>query len=190
MYHISNDKRAIRSSKLIYNGLLECIKKKPFDQITISDLQKTSGIARSTFYRAFDNLTDVLYWKCDTCFYEVLGNYHPGLFQGEPDLARHYFQYWMTHSDILELLIQINRQDIIYACHMKNAEILQEQFGEIPDIHMEHGNYFIAIRTGFTISILTTWLKGGRKESADELVEIIEEQISFLVKGMIIDWKL
>ena len=184
MYHISNDKRAIQSSELIYNGLLECIKKKSFDQITISDLQKASGIARSTFYRAFDNISDVLYWKCDTCFYEVLGNYHPKLFQDELDLAQHYFQYWMNHSDILELLIQINRQDIIYACHMKNAEILQERFGAIPGIHMEHGNYFIAVRTGFTISILTTWLKGGRKENASELVQIIEEQLSILAKSV------
>lgn len=184
MYHISKDKRAMQSSGLIYNGLLECIKKKTFDQITVSDLQKASGVARSTFYRAFDNISDVLYWKCDTCFYEVLGKYQPNMFHSELDLANHYFQYWMNHSDILELLIQINRQDIIYACHMKNADILQEKFGKIPDIHMEHGNYFIAIRTGFTISILTTWLKGGRKENADELVEIIEEQIVFLSKSV------
>ena len=31
MYHISKDKRAVQSSELIYKGLLECIKKKPFD---------------------------------------------------------------------------------------------------------------------------------------------------------------
>lgn len=95
MYHISNDKRAIQSSELIYNGLLECIKKKAFDQITISDLQKTSGVARSTFYRAFDNISDVLYWKGDTCFYEVLGNYHPQLFQGEID-----FRYTYLHHEL------------------------------------------------------------------------------------------
>lgn len=182
MYHISKDKRAVQSSELIYNGLLECIKKKPFDQITISDLQKASGIARSTFYRAFDNISDVLYWKCDTCFYEVLGNCSPELFQGEIDLIQHYFQYWMTHSDILELLIQINRIDIIYACHMKNAEILQQKFGELPGISIEHGNYFIGIRTGFTISILTVWLKGGRKETPEELVGIIKEQLFLLGK--------
>lgn len=185
MYHISNDKRAMQSSKLIYNGLLECIKKKPFDQITVSDLQKASGVARTTFYRAFDNISDVLYWKCDTCFYEVLGKYNPKLFEGEIDLARHYFQYWMNHSDILDLLIQINRQDIIYACHMKNAEILQQRFGEVPGVHMEHGNYFIAIRTGFTISVLTVWLKGGKKETADDLVKIIEEQLTFLARKSI-----
>ncbi|MGN0425609.1 MAG: TetR/AcrR family transcriptional regulator [Acetatifactor sp.] len=184
MYHISKDKRAIQSSELIYKGLLECIKKKPFDQITVSDLQKVSGVARTTFYRAFDNISDVLYWKCDTCFHEALGNYRPKSFQGELDLARHYFDYWINHSDILELLMQINRQDIIYSCHMKNADILQRRFGSLPGMNMKYGNYFIAIRTGFTISILTVWLKGEKKESADELVQIIEEQLNLLTKSI------
>lgn len=91
MYHIRNDKRAIQSSELIYNGLLECIRKKPFDQITISDLQKASGVARSTFYRAFDNISDVLFWKCDTCFNEVLCNFDPSESGGELELAQHFF---------------------------------------------------------------------------------------------------
>ncbi|MGN0431748.1 MAG: hypothetical protein ACI4EQ_05265, partial [Lachnospiraceae bacterium] len=146
---------------------------------------KASGVARTTFYRAFDNISDVLYWKCDTCFNEVLGNYRPKPFQGELDLARHYFDYWINHSDILELLMQIGRQDIIYSCHMKNADILQQCFGKLPGINMKHGNYFIAIRTGFTISILTVWLNDGRKESADELVQIIEEQLAVLTKNML-----
>ena len=184
MYHISNDKRSKQSAELIYNGLLECIKKKPFDLITISDLQKASGVARTTFYRSFDNLSDVLYWKCDACFYEVLGKFKLQIFKGEIELARHYFTYWMEHYDILELLIEINRQDIIYACHMKNADILQERFGKIPGLIMKHGNYFMAIRTGFTISILTAWLKGGRKESPDEIVTIIQEQLHILAKDM------
>lgn len=163
----------------------ECIRKKPFDQITVSDLQKASGVARTTFYRAFDNISDVLYWRCDTCFCEVLGNYVPGQFSSELELALHYFRYWMEHSDILELLMQINRQDIIYVCHMKNAELLRRRFGELPGVGQQHGNYFIAVRTGFTISVLTAWLNAGRKESAEELVEIIKEQLSILAKGFV-----
>lgn len=184
MYHISKDKRALQSSELLYKGLLECMKKKPFDQITVSDLQKASGVARSTFYRAFDNISDVLYWKCDACFCEVLGSYRPGTSWGELDLARHYFRYWTDHSDILELLLRIGRQDIIYACHMKNAEILQQRFGNAPGAPIRHGKYFMAIRTGFTISVLNVWLKGGRKETAEELVGIIEEQVGLLAKSV------
>lgn len=109
----------------------------------------------------------------------------PGQFSSELELALHYFRYWMEHSDILELLMQINRQDIIYACHMKNAELLRQRFGQLPGIDKQHGNYFIAVRTGFTISVLTAWLNAGRKESAEELVEIIKEQLSILARAII-----
>lgn len=180
MYHIANDKRAKQSSELIYDGFMRCMEKKSFDRITISDLQKESGVARSTFYRLFDNLSDILYWKCDTCFQEVLGGMKPEEFSDELELAHHYFSYWMEHSDILVLLIKINRQDIIYACHMKNAERLQRRFGKLPGLNKAHARYFMAVRTGLTISILTAWLQGGRKESIDEVIAILEEQFRFL----------
>lgn len=183
MYHINKDKRTIQSADLIYKGLMECIKKKPFDAITISDLQRASSVARTTFYRSFDNISDVLYWKCDTCFREVLGNFEPQQFMDEHALISHYFEYWLTHSDILELLIDINRQDIIYACHMKNAELLHERYGDVPGLSSEHGDYFMAVRTGFTISILTAWLRRGRKESPDEIVGIISEQLTIIAQN-------
>ena len=38
---------------------------------------------------------------------------------------------------------------------------------------MEHSDYFLAVRTGFTLSVLTTWAEHGRVESIDELLRII-----------------
>lgn len=180
MYHISKDRRAAQSAELIYHGLLKCLEKKPFDQITISDIQKESSVARTTFYRCFDNLSDVLYWRCERCFKEVLCDFEPSRFPSELELARHYFSYWMTHSDILALLIQINRQDIIYACHMKNAKALEQSFGALPGLDETDARYFMAIRTGVTISVLKAWLDGGRKETAEELLKIVEKQFAFL----------
>lgn len=180
MYHISDDKRARQSAELVYRGLCDCLQRKPFEEITVTDLHTVSGVARTTFYRAFDNIADVLYWKCDLCFQEVLGQYAPEQFPNELELALHYFRYWMEHSSILELLVKINRQDIIYACHTKNAERLQQRFGDLPGLPPEHKNYFMAIRTGFTISILTAWLQGGEKETPEEIVGILREQLGIL----------
>ena len=183
MYHISKDKRAELSAELIYKGLLKCLKKKHFEDITISDLQRVSTVARTTFYRSFDTISDVLYWKCDLSFFEVLSTYSAKQFVSEYDLAKHYFSYWMTHSDILELLIKINRYDIIYECHMKNAELLHKRYGEIPEMTKTFSSYFMAIRTGFTISILTAWLVGGRKENLKQIMEIIRKNLEMLEKS-------
>lgn len=183
MYHISNNKRRKESSELIWNGLLECLENKSFDNITISDLQKTTGIARTTFYRNFDNISDVLYWKCDQCFFEALNYYDFNKNINELHLAKHYFNYWIKNSEILELLIKINRQDIIYSSHFKNAELVKEKYGELENINAKYGKYFIAIRTGLTISILTAWISNGKKETLEELLEIIKEQL-LLIKSI------
>ncbi len=173
MYHISNDKRAAQSADLIYKGLMQCLEKKSFDRITVTDVQEVSGVARTTIYRCFDNLSDILYWRCDMCFREALNYAFPSENPNEIELMHGYFVYWTEHSDILKMLIDVNRQDIIYACHMKNAKALEESYGKLPGLNETNARYFMAICTGVTIGVLKAWIDGGRKESADELLDIL-----------------
>lgn len=174
MYHISNDKRSKQSAELIYNGLMQCLEKKSFDQITVTDVQKISGVARTTIYRCFDNLSDILYWKCDLCFQEALHTVQVTERPDEMELIYGYFTYWTKHSDILKLLMDMNRQDIIYACHMKNAKVLEVSYGPLTGLNEVDIRYFMAIRTGVTISMLKAWLEGGKKETPEELMKIIK----------------
>lgn len=179
MYHITDDKRAFKSAELIYNGLLRCLDTKSFDRITISDIQRTTSVARTTFYRCFDNISDVLYWRCNQCFEEaltIITNSVPN----EKNLIRHYFAYWASHSDILSLLVKINRQDIIYSCHLNTAKALEQKFGTLLGLDSTNARYFISIRTGITIGVLKAWIDGGQKETCDELLKIIENQYKFL----------
>ena len=67
---------------------------------------------------------------------------------------------------------------------MKNAYILEEKYGVLPNLPRAHTEYYVSVRTGFTISILLAWLKGGRKENADEIIEIIREQFAVLKNDM------
>ena len=182
MYHISKDKRSRQSADLIYQGLLQCLAKKPFAQITVTDVQRTSGVARTTIYRCFDNLADILYWRCDLCFGEALHSVQSEN-PNELDLMRGYFAYWMDHSEILQLLVDIDRQDIIYTCHMKNAKALERSYGAIPGMNETDARYFMAIRTGVTISVLKAWLDGGRKETTEELLAILERQFTNMKNG-------
>ena len=68
MYHIKNDKRAYASVELICSALLELLETSPFEEITISDIQRMSTVSRSTFYRNFDCIEDVLMLLCDRSF--------------------------------------------------------------------------------------------------------------------------
>lgn len=175
MYHIRNDKRTRRSAQAVYEGLMECLDHKPLSQVTVSDIQRASGVARTTFYRSFDNISDVLAWRCDESFREVLGSISPKAFRNERELSRQYFSYWMENGDILELLVRNNRYDIIYASHKRVGDEMRDRYGDVPGVSRAHGDYFMAVRTGFTLSMLTTWVERGRSESVDELLQIIDE---------------
>lgn len=175
MYHLTKNKRAEQSAQLIFDGLCKCLKTKSFDQITVTDVQKASTVARTTIYRWFDNLSDVLFWKCDLCFRQSL-EWDFAEFN-EWELIKRFFEYWMKNGEILQLLVDINRQDIIFACHMKNAQMLEKSFGRLPELDEVSSRYFMAIRTGVTIGVLRAWLEGGKKETSDELVEILKTQL-------------
>lgn len=184
MYHISHDKRAKRSAELIFEGLLTCLRTRPFEEITVTDLQKACGVARTTFYRCFDNLSDVLFWQCDLRFQEALQSVTPADTPRESELIRGYFTYWTQHSEILSLLIDIDRLDIAYACHLKHAEELERSFGTLPDLDKTDARYFMAIRTGITVSVLRAWLEGGKAETTEELLAIIDRQLRLLKDGI------
>lgn len=74
MYHIKQDKRAKASVELICKGLIDCLSKKNFADITISDIQRSSTVSRSTFYRNFDCLEDVLSLICDRVFEDAFSS--------------------------------------------------------------------------------------------------------------------
>ena len=77
MYHIREDKRSAQSAELIYQCILKLMDQKSYDLISVTDIQRKSGIARTTFYRCFDNISDVFLWKCDEAFHTAFSTYHP-----------------------------------------------------------------------------------------------------------------
>ncbi len=180
MIHFNDNKRANLSAQLIFDGLCKCLKNKSFNEVTITDVQKASTVARSTFYRLFDNLLDVLCWKCDLCFQKALEFDFTEF--NEWELVRGYFEYWTKNSEILEVLVDNNMSDLIATYHLKNAEKLAKSYGTLPDMDEEDLRYFMAIRTGVTVGVLKAWVKGGKKQSAQQLSEILKKQFILLAK--------
>lgn len=178
MFHIKEDLRAYKSAELLCEGLEQLMKEKAFDKITITDITTESTVSRATFYRNFDTVIDVLYWKCDQLFKTVLTDY----VSGEPDLTQpdslifFVFHFWMKHTDILELLIQQGRCDIIFNSFFNNADIVMDYIQEKISIPAFNYRYFISSRVGVFVGIFQAWIDGGKKESLEELVQILSDQ--------------
>ncbi len=178
MYHIKEDLRAEKSAELLYEGLNKCMEEKEFDKIRIVDITKESTVSRATFYRNFDIVIDILYWKCDQLFGQVLSSYvesKPSL-EDQNSLITYVFSFWMEHTDILEILIAQGRIDIIFNSFINHADIVMDYINSKIELPTLEYNYFLSSRIGVFVGMFQAWFKGGKKETAEELISILTKQ--------------
>lgn len=173
MYHVKQDKRSQTSAQLIIEGVNACLKKKSFQEISITDVQRESTVGRATFYRLFDNLTDVLSYQCDNQFKKAMDSDAEGVSYEEH--IKHFIVCWMEESALLETIMHSGHMELIYQAHSKSAEALRTGFLENSNIPENDLDYFLHIMPNVMIGILSAWIKRGKKETAEDLIELIKK---------------
>ncbi len=171
MIHIPNDKRAEKSAEKIFSALKTACQYKAFADITVSDLQKISGISRSTFYRLFDNCYDVLYYQCDKLFSSVVEETNAGTGQSR-NWCRRFIRNICRQSDLIVLLkesghIQILR-DLHKAYSAEIGKMLLDQ--DIGDVEPE---YLLRILSDCIPGVVEVWIERGMQETPEQLEKIM-----------------
>lgn len=186
MYHIKPDRRAETSAAMLYEALVACLKEKPFEEISITEVVRRSSNSRSTFYRNFDELVDVLCWKCDRQFAEVLRGYVAEGVHENLGLLEYVFAYWQEHSEVLEILLSIKRMDVLYECFSKNSQSVMELLRGHINLPKEEETYFLAVRIGVLVGVVQTWIQNGKKESAHQLSVMLGDQFQQMIASGLI----
>lgn len=189
MYHIKDDKRCKASVSLIYQALILLLEEKPFSEITITDIQNKSTVGRSTFYRNFDQISDVLAQKCDAEFENLFFSYISSSKTNKHSLddrfafMRYFFEYWKERSQIIEILIKIERIGILYQSLIEKSVILTYEMLPSVDTTSDDYKYFISMRAGLIIGFLITWIKEGKTRSAEDLLKILIENFNIITSS-------
>lgn len=186
MYHIKPDKRAETSAAMLYAALIECLEDTPYEKISITEIVNRATTGRSTFYRNFDEIVDILHWKCDRQFAEVLSGYAQEGCREKSGLLEYVFGYWQSHSEVLEILLSINRTDIIYDCFSRNSASIMTMLKEHIDIPEDQMEYFMTIRISVFVGIVKTWLNRQKKETASEISTLFTHQMVQMVESGLI----
>lgn len=186
MYHIKDDKRSITSANALYNALQTLLKTEQLNDISVSKLVRKAMIGRSTFYRNFDTILDVLVWKADSYFQTVLADYincAKGNDNDQLDFIRYIFAFWEKHSAILEALIKVNRLDIIHDSFTRASPVIIDYMkhkNTPTDLTPTEMRYFLSTRISILIGAISTWIRDGRKESPEEIARILEKNARHL----------
>lgn len=191
MYHINDDKRCRKSCILIYKALTSLISEKPFDKITITDIQERSYVGRATFYRNFDTLTDVLIMKSDEESLGMASDYLKLLKEtGQKNdegfgIVAFFFSYWQVNTEIIEILLRINRIDILYNSLTNAYKNLADTIFPELDVESEDYKYLIAMKISIGVGFLTKWISEGKTKTVDELIKIIQNGFQTASKYLI-----
>jgi AcrR family transcriptional regulator len=169
MYHIKPDKRSQTSAQMIVNSFEQLIKQKPYTDITISDIQRHSSVSRSTFYRLFDNMDDIVIYLCDQRIQLPAGTlpirYATDMF----DCAQLLFQKWLNQEDLLALIVNIHREDIIYRSCAQYLSLYENiLLRDLQNTPIKRQNITSTIYV--MVGMLVTWIHSGKKDSTEEMM--------------------
>ena len=92
-------KKALESQRKIYKGLRRLLEKKPLIEISVTDISEECQISRTTFYRNFSNINDILYITFDYYYDRYL---HSRI--NKDNQLLFFFEYWQYHKDLTCIL--------------------------------------------------------------------------------------
>ena len=142
-------------------ALLLLMERKPFAEISVTELCTKAGVTRVSFYRNFASKEDILAKHVRRITDEWL--VESGISYSENELPD-YFLVLLTHMDEHRALCEaLNRAGLMH--------LIQAEFNRVfQAVHAgEYDPYKSAFHAGGVFNVYLTWLEGGCRETPAEL---------------------
>lgn len=172
------DNQRMRLTKLLFkNGLITLLQKKSIYQISVTELCNTAELNRSTFYKYYDNVRDILteleketLQKSKQCMQEIaVGEenfYIAPLYRLLCDMQ--------NNREIYQLLLNNNsNSDFSSDIMQETIEFLKDTTKTLDIKKEEISNYLFKYIVSGCISVIQSWINGEMKESPIEISELI-----------------
>ncbi|MDD7738833.1 MAG: TetR/AcrR family transcriptional regulator [Fusicatenibacter sp.] len=169
------DKRMIenaRVKKSIEDAFFTLLKEKNFSEITVTDLVKKSGVARTSYYRNFDSKEDIikeyiqrLREEIDSAFENSVKIF--GEKMNIQTLTIHISYYLKEMHNIL-LLYENGFGTLMLD---ETNHYIEEAYGDMSCSSIER--YRLYFTSGAIFNTMIQWLKTGAKEAPGEIAQIM-----------------
>lgn len=153
----------------IGEAILTLTHQKGFEAVTISDIVKKAGVSRMTFYHYFHDKTDALNNYLD----EIINGYRDECPQNitltmlrREERIRHALCYFDRYAFFFITLEQANLHYLLNDAINKYMELYVAP-------HYSGSVYELYFYAGALLNIFLQWEKNEKKESVDEIVQIL-----------------
>lgn len=171
----SENPLSIRSKKWITSALIDLMKEKPFNKITIREIANKAELDRRTFYRNFSSKEDILSYR----ILQLSAEYSTALKQ-EQSLSlsialRVFCETAYIHKDFILLLIENNLfalllnvfDEVLPTIH----HMVQDKFSETTS--EKNIEYAFSYNAGGFWNVLHKWFKDDTELSPSQIAEIV-----------------
>ena len=169
----------VLTKRLLKDALLNLLKKKDMEKISVSELCAEAGINRATFYRHYEIPLDVLH-EIQKDFIQD-ANFISKKPKNLQDIACQFEQmctYLQTHSDIVKILMKCST-DKDFANLLQNycRDMIFYKYADKLDEDSMH--LIIMGLAGGGYALVRTWLLEDMQKTPKEMAELIVRFISY-----------
>ena len=182
------DRRQQKTRVAIFDALSSLLVEKGYNNISVQDIVNEANIGRSTFYAHFETKDDVLREFCSDIFKHVFSN-------GFPTESSHDFSKEGndTHAVITHLFYHLldNKKNIAGILTCESGELFLQYFKQFFDdlytVKLLSGitdgklnvpyEFMLNHISGSYINMIQWWIKGGMKQSPEEMTKYFEAVI-------------
>lgn len=166
------NKTADTNRKHIENALLKLMKKHEYERISITDICKEAGVSRTTFYHHFSKADDVLLSAYETAHEKAFGSHEWTVAYFKSDqFIKDMIHFFDINSDLLTGLRHWGLLERI--SYLPTVKSLFSAAEEKDEILSKYPAYTMVYLWGNYFSLCSMWLKNGKKETPEQLYEII-----------------
>ncbi len=163
--------------RVITNALINLMREKSYMDITVTDIIVKAEVARASFYRNFDSVSDVIDAFIDKFAGSFIENIYPALKSADDGKIREFLFDYFSHL--------ADNQNRIFGIHPQNMTVLLARIDtkiRAAGLVMEQGSvsekYAPFGKLGFINSVAKRWLNDGMKETSEEIIDYIMSVIT------------
>lgn len=177
MYRHCATEKAAAQQRQFEAAFVALMGKQLFEEISISELCRMTGLSRKTFYRLYDTKSDLFYAAIDHALLDAAA-YVPDASVGSGGVHK-FLAYWQHRKDLLDALSNnrasaiLSQQAVIHV--MNEAPELIRAFGAE---NQDHGRDLMVFYITGIFSLVLDWHYRGYDRSIDELSKIIMELLT------------
>lgn len=190
MYKQCFTDQSTRRQRQLEQGLLEVMRRRNYDEISVSELCEELGIPRKSFYRYFTCKDGALYALIDHTLMDFVDFSAEAERREGPSpmvLAEQICSYWVCNKPLLDALERNGKSGILIQRAMEYAKGSEQVPGLLRTAERQFQEYGTQFATCGMMTMMVQWYHNGYEPDAKQMAQLMLDLLSKPLIEML-DW--